>query len=330
MIIRNTKHQFGGVLLTFLFASAGLLLAQLPGFQHIGALASSILLAVAYRHFFGYPMKLQHGIDFSTKKLLKLAIILFGLKLNLDVVFQEGLGLLARGALTIVFSIIITLLLARWLKANWTISFLLAVGTGVCGAAAIAAVSPIIKSKDEDTALSVGIIALIGTLFGVGYTLAEPYLPISSEQYGIWTGLSLHEIAHVALAAAPAGDDALAIAFLAKLGRVLLLIPLSFLLVVWMRRKKQEDTQTTIAFPWFLLGFMAMSFVGSYMIGEWIPAFPGVLEAVSFITTLLLSMAMSGLGLNVDIRKVRTVTLKPLVAMLITSILLSVLTFFLL
>ncbi|MYL54497.1 putative sulfate exporter family transporter [Pontibacillus yanchengensis] len=330
MIRLNTKLQAGGILLTFLFASAGLLLAQLPGFQHIGPLASSILLAVAYRHFLGYPTKLKHGIDFSTKILLRLAIILFGLKLNLDVVFQEGLGLLARGAITIIFSILITLLLAKWLKANWTISFLLAVGTGVCGAAAIAAISPIIKSKDEDTALSVGIIALVGTLFGIGYTLVGPYLPITAEQYGMWTGLSLHEIAHVALAAAPAGEDALALAFLAKLGRVLLLIPLSFLLVLWMRRKKNEDTKTTIAFPWFLLGFMAMSFIGSYMIGEQVPVPSGALETISFITTMLLSMAMSGLGLNVDIRKVRTVTLKPLLAMLLTSILLSLLTFFLL
>ena len=56
-------------------------------------------------------------------------------------------------------------------------------------AAAIAAIAPIVKSKDEDTAISVGIIALVGTVFAVGYTLIEPVLPLSSESYGIWGGI---------------------------------------------------------------------------------------------------------------------------------------------
>lgn len=320
----ESKAQIGGILFTFVIAGVGLLLASLPGFAHIGALATSILLAVIYRHFIGYPTTIHKGIQFSTKKLLRLAIILFGLKLNLDVVFQEGLGLLARGAGTIVFSIVVTMLLAKWLRANWTISMLLAVGTGVCGAAAIAAVSPILKSKEEDTALSVGIIALVGTIFGIAYTIIGPYLPISNVQYGVWSGLSLHEIAHVALAAEPAGEDALAMAFLAKLGRVLLLIPLSFLLVWWMRRKETKSSDSAaVAFPWFLIGFIAMSFLGTYVIGDVIP-FPDTMEqGVSFITTYLLAMAMSGLGLNVDLRKMGSKTAKPLLAMLITSILLS-------
>ncbi|MFC0525099.1 YeiH family protein [Pontibacillus salicampi] len=327
----ESKAQIGGILFTFVIAGVGLLLASLPGFAHIGALATSILLAVIYRHFIGYPTTIHKGIQFSTKKLLRLAIILFGLKLNLDVVFQEGLGLLARGAGTIVFSIVVTMLLAKWLRANWTISMLLAVGTGVCGAAAIAAVSPILKSKEEDTALSVGIIALVGTIFGIAYTIIGPYLPISNVQYGVWSGLSLHEIAHVALSAEPAGEDALAMAFLAKLGRVLLLIPLSFLLVWWMRRKETKSSDSAaVAFPWFLIGFIAMSFLGTYVIGDVIP-FPDTMEqGVSFITTYLLAMAMSGLGLNVDLRKMGSKTAKPLLAMLITSILLSGITLFVL
>ncbi len=320
-----------GVLFTAIFAGVGLLLTQFPVFQHIGALASSILLAILYRQVFGYPDKLRSGVQFSTKKLLRVAIILFGLKLNLDVVFNEGLGLLLRGAGTIVVALAVTMLLAKWFKANRTISMLLAVGTGVCGAAAIAAVSPILKSEEEDTALSVGIIALVGTIFGISFTLIGPLLPITAEAYGIWSGLSLHEIAHVALAADPAGEDALAMALLAKLGRVLLLIPLCFILVYWMRRKNRENhTETNVSFPWFLLGFIVMSFLGSYVFGESIPLPENVLTSVSHITTFLLAMAMSGLGLNVDLKSIGTKTLRPLLAMLITSVLLSIVTYFML
>ncbi|QHE53927.1 YeiH family protein [Pontibacillus sp. HMF3514] len=331
MNLNQTTNWISGVLFTAVFAALGLLLIQLPIFQHIGALATSILLAILYRQLFGYPNQLRTGIQFSTKKLLRVAIILFGLKLNLDVVFNEGLGLLIRGACTIIFALIVTMLLAKWFKGNKTISMLLAVGTGVCGAAAIAAVSPIIKSEEEDTALSVGIIALVGTIFGISYTLIGPLLPISAEAYGIWSGLSLHEIAHVALAAAPAGEDALAMALLAKLGRVLLLIPLCFILVYWMQRKnKDQNAETNVSFPWFLLGFIIMSFLGSYVFGHSITLPENSLTIVSQITTFLLAMAMSGLGLNVDLKSIGTKTLRPLLAMFITSVLLSIVTYFML
>ena len=80
---------------------------------------------------------------------------------------------------------------------------------GVCGAAAIAAVSPILKAKEEDTAMGVGIIALVGTIFSIIYTILQPFLPLSASEYGIWSGLSLHELAHAALAGAAAGPDGL-------------------------------------------------------------------------------------------------------------------------
>ncbi|MCD5323967.1 MULTISPECIES: YeiH family protein [Pontibacillus] len=320
----------GGIGFTFILAAFGILLAGLPGFQYIGALATSILLAILFRQLFGYPTALASGLQFSTKKLLRVAIILFGLKLNIDVVLNEGLGLLAKGAGTIIVAITLTMILSRWFKANTMISMLLAVGTGVCGAAAIAAVSPILKSKEEDTALSVGIIALVGTIFGIAYTIIGPLLPLSAEQYGIWSGLSLHEIAHVALAAEPAGEDALAMALLAKLGRVLLLIPLSFILVFWMRRKRHDETEAQVNFPWFLIGFIVMSLVGTYLLGDVIPTSEAFLTGVSHVTTFLLAMAMSGLGLNVSLASIKSKAMRPLAAMLITSVVLSFMAYFVL
>src|SRR5699024_2828612 len=143
---------------------------------------------------------------------------------------------------------------------------------GVCGAAAIAAVAPIIKSNDEDTAISVGIIALMGTVFAIGYTILRPFLPLDAIQYGIWSGTSLHEVAHVALAGAPAGEDGLAIALLAKLGRVFLLVPLCFIFIYIMKRKtKDEEADAKIEFPWFLVGFIILSILGSYVFGHSIP-----------------------------------------------------------
>lgn len=320
----------GGISFTFLIALAGYVLAKVPGFDRIGQLACAIIIAVVYRQLAGYPEKIRPGIQFSAKQLLRAAIILFGLKLNIDTVFHQGLGLLVRDAVTIGFAITVMLLLAKWLKADISLSLLLGIGTGVCGAAAIAAVSPILKAKDEDTAMGAGLIALVGTVFAVGYTLMRPFLPLSALQYGVWSGVSLHEIAHVALAGAPAGSDALAIALLAKLGRVFLLVPLSLLLIHLMKRKSSREQSpgeqnSKIEFPWFLAGFILMSVFNSYVLGR-TPA--PAMNGVSLVTTFLLTMAMTGLGLNVCLKDLRSKALRPLLAMAITSVLLSVLTYF--
>jgi uncharacterized integral membrane protein (TIGR00698 family) len=316
-----------GIGFTFVIALLGYGLARVHGFNHVGQLACSIIIAVIYRQIWGYPEQLRPGIQFSAKKLLRLAIILYGLKLNIDIVFHQGLELLVRDLGTIVFSIFVTVLLAKWLKAETSLSLLLGIGTGICGAAAIAAVSPILKAKDEDTAIGAGIIALIGTVFSVAYTILRPLINLTDDQYGVWSGISLHEIAHVALAAAPAGHDALAIGLLAKLGRVFLLVPLSFILLYWMKRTGKVQPDAKIEFPWFLIGFIGMSFFGSYVLGKHLFLSVSVINDVANITTFILTMAMVGLGLNVNLKDLRTKALRPLIAMSITSILLSFLTF---
>ncbi|WP_164670818.1 YeiH family protein [Virgibacillus doumboii] len=332
-IIKNrsaTVNWIVGVAFTFFIALLGYLLAMVPGFDHVGQLACAIIIAIIYRQFFGYPEAIRAGIGFSSKRLLRTAIILYGLKLNIDVILNDGLGLLARDAGVILFAILLTVWLAKVFKANKTISLLLGVGTGVCGAAAIAAVAPIVKSKDEDTAIGVGIIALVGTVFAIGYTILRPFLPMTSVEYGTWAGSSLHEVAHVALAAAPGGENALAIALLAKLGRVFLLIPLCFILIYIMKRrnKNSEQVETKIEFPWFLIGFIILSLLGSYVFGHSIPVSDGVMNAVFGITNWLLTAAMVGLGLNVSLRDLRTKAMKPLMAMGITSVCLSVIVYF--
>jgi len=245
----------GGIAFTFFIALLGFLLAKVPGFSLVGQMASAIIIAVAYRQFFGYPETLKAGITFSSKILLRAAIVLYGLKLNIHTVIQDGLGLLLRDVGIIIVAILVTMWVAKRLKANPTISMLLGVGTGVCGAAAIAAVAPIIKAEDDDTAISVGIIALMGTIFGITYTILRPILPLTAAEYGAWTGMSLHEIAHVVLAGAPGGQEALGIALLAKLGRVFLLVPLCFVLMYWMKRRSGADTAdgTKVGFPMFFL-----------------------------------------------------------------------------
>ena len=325
----STGLWIGGIAFTFFIAFLGFLLAKVPGFSLVGQMASAIIIAVVYRQLFGYPESLKAGINFSSKILLRAAIVLYGLKLNIHTVLEDGIGLLVRDIGIIIVAILLTVWLAKRLKANPTISMLLGVGTGVCGAAAIAAVAPIIKAEDDDTAISVGIIALMGTIFGIAYTILRPILPLTPAEYGAWTGMSLHEIAHVVLAGAPGGQEALGVALLAKLGRVFLLVPLCFVLMYWLKRKSGADEAdgTKVGFPMFLLGFIAMSLIGTYVIGSVVVVPDDVMEFIGSMTTWLLTAAMVGLGLNVSLRDVRKKALKPLIAMSVASVVLSVLAF---
>lgn len=318
-----------GIGITFIMAIAGYILAMIPGFSLIGPLGSAIIVAIVYRQIFGFPYTFNSGITFSSKKLLRAAIILYGLRLNINIILGEGLEFLIKDTIIIAFAVLAMIALARLFKADFNLSLLLGVGTGVCGAAAIAAVAPIIKAKDEDTGISVGIIALVGTIFSIGYILIRPMLDISNTEYGAWAGMSLHELAHVALAAAPAGNNALAIALLAKLGRVLLLIPLCFIIIYFVRRhqRKSAPDGVTVQFPWFLLGFILMSLISTYIIGPVIFIPEAVIENVYALSTFLLTMAMVGLGLNVSLKDLRNKAFRPLMAMVIVSVALSGLAF---
>lgn len=326
----NTLTFSLGIGFTFLIAIIGYLLASFSGFSRIGPLACAIIIAVIYRNIFHYPEKIKKGISFSSIYLLRLAIILYGLKLNIHVIFEDGIGLILKSILVLGLSLLIMYFIGKLFKADNQLSILLAIGTGICGAAAIAATAPILKAREENTAISIAIIALIGTFFSIGYTLLLPILPISAEDYATWSGLSLHELAHVALAAEPAGDNLLATALLAKLSRVFLLVPFSFILIVWMKLKQRNSNKPTvkITFPYFLLGFVAMSIFGSYVLGTRIHVSDSLMGFVNQATTFLLTSAMVGLGLNVDLKAIKNTALRPLGAMIFTSIILSVVTYF--
>jgi uncharacterized integral membrane protein (TIGR00698 family) len=319
----NLTQFLGGIAFTVVIAVIGIQGAKLPFLSRLGPMVLSILMAALYRQVAGYPEALRSGVQFSAKTILRLAIVLFGFRLNLVTILNEGLGLLIRDLGTVAGAIVLTMLISKWLKADEVISLLVGVGTGVCGAAAIAAVSPIVDAKEDDTAVSVGMIALTGTVFAVIYSVLRPYLPLSDVQYGTWVGVSLHEIAHVAAAASPAGTNALAVALLAKLGRVLLLIPLCFLLMYRERQRDAHRGSVRVEFPWFLVGFIACSILGSYTEMSSVLR-TGLINLGSY----MLTAAMVGLGLNINLKALSSGRLaKPFVAMFITSIVLSLVTY---
>ncbi|MFJ8265080.1 YeiH family protein [Peribacillus asahii] len=315
---------FRGIGLTFVIALFAKCLAWLPFFNIMGQLVIAILIGMTWRAVFKVPDVLLAGANFSSKKLLRFGIILLGMRLNFVDIIDAGPNVFALAVINMILTLIIVYGLARLFKVDENLGILTACGTAICGAAAVVAVAPQLKAKDNEIAIAAATVAILGTIFTMSYTVLYPIMHLSSHGYGIFSGATLHEIAHVIAAAEPAGKDAIDTAIIVKLTRVALLVPVAIVIGMWMNRSKNNKRDTTswtpIPIPWFIFGFLSMSVINSLGI---IPAY--LVHYIVLLAYTFIAMAMAGLGLNVDIVIFRKLGFKPFSAGLIGSILLSIL-----
>ncbi|MED4226671.1 YeiH family protein [Neobacillus cucumis] len=322
----NRRFFILGIVLTLFIAILAKYLGQFPFLNNMGQLVIAILLGIGWRALLGVPENLIAGTNFSSKKLLRIGIILLGMRLNLVDILHAGPKVFSIAVINIVFTLFVVYGLSRLFKVEKRLGILTACGTAICGAAAVVAIAPQIKANDDETAIGAATVAILGTIFTLVYTMLYPILGLSTHGYGIFSGATLHEIAHVIAAAAPGGKDAVDIAVIVKLTRVALLVPVAIMIGFWTNRGnrsqsgKQNKTWKSIPIPWFILGFLVMSALHSLEILS--TTFTNNLVLIAY---LLIAMAMAGLGLNVDVETFRRLGLKSLGAGLIGSILLSIL-----
>ncbi|WP_259455738.1 putative sulfate exporter family transporter [Bacillus sp. PK3_68] len=296
-----------GVALTFLIAVIAGFIAKLPFFQIMGIMILSILIGMIWKNTAQVKADYQEGIQFSSKVLLRAGIILLGFRLNLLDIAAAGYAVLATDVLVIAFTMTFILLLGKVFKLDKHLSMLIAAGTAICGAAAIIAVAPIIKNKQEHTAIAVSCIAILGTIGALLYIFLFPHLPISKYEYGVLTGATLHELAHVVAAAVPGGAESSQAAIVVKLGRVLLLIPVALIISLIINRKElTEKGLKSLPIPWFIFGFLFASFINTL---DFIPE--SVVTYLLLLSTYLLAMGMAGLGLNVNYKDFAREGMKP-------------------
>ncbi|GGB69561.1 YeiH family protein [Fictibacillus barbaricus] len=313
-----------GICLTAVLAFVARGLATLPYISIMGAMVISILLGMTWRGLMGVTKESNVGISFSSKVLLRIGIVLIGLRLNLSDIAAVGWKVLLINAFLITVTLIVITQLGKWFKVDPHLSVLTAVGTAVCGAAAIVAVAPLIRSKKEHTAIAVATIAIMGTIGTIIYTMLYPILSMDSYFYGLWSGSTLHELAHVIAASQVGGVKSSEIGIIVKLGRVAMLIPIALILGYLYRKedKKENDIGGSgrLPFPWFIVGFLAMSVINTLdLVSE------EMIQLTILISAFLLSMAMAGLGLSVDIKSMKKFGGKTLLICLIGSVALSLL-----
>ncbi|RAL22067.1 YeiH family protein [Thermoflavimicrobium daqui] len=322
--MEQKKNSFGFIIGLIISAGMGLLakaLSSLPFLSIMGQLVIAILIGMIWRAIWGIQTTWQGGIAFSSKNLLRFGIILLGVRLNLADIWNAGPKLLLLAVLNLTFAFIIVIILSKLFKIDKNTSLLTASGTAICGAAAISAISSQIQAKNQETAISITTIALLGTLFTLGYTYLAPWLGLSPANYGLFAGSTLHEIAHVVAAAAPFGKEAMNLAVTVKLTRVALLVPVAILISLFTHSTNQGQSRNwkSIQIPWFIFGFLFMSGLHTFHIipETWV-------DPILLVSYFFMATAMASLGLNVDIKEIRRVGKKTMLVGLIGSIFLSI------
>ncbi|QUW20861.1 YeiH family putative sulfate export transporter [Sporosarcina sp. Marseille-Q4063] len=321
------KEIWKGIGLTFFIAIIAKLVSSLPYLSLIGPLVLAILIGILWNTFLPVQATWEKGITFSSKMLLRIGIILLGMRLNLSDIAEAGWPALLLAVCSVIVGIVAVYGVAKLIRTDYTVGFLTACGTGICGAAAIVAISSQMKAKPEETAVSVVVIAVLGTIFTVAYSVFYPVLGLSSEAYGMFAGGTLHEIAHVVAAGDVGGKSALDLALVVKLTRVMLLVFVASGVGIWMARKNRVENEKfnfkKLPIPWFIFGFLATSAL--YSTGIIPEVIASKLVTLAYV---LMAMAMAGLGLNVKFDAFRQAGIKPFIAGLVGSLILVVTLYF--
>lgn len=243
---------------------------------------------------------LAPGLSLASKRLMRLGIVLLGLKLSLIDIAELGWVTIASVVLIVLLTFGITLWLGRLFRLPGHQPLLLATGFAICGASAIGAMSGVVKAKDEETATPVALVTLCGTLaIAVLPALWHP-LGLSNDQFGHWVGASVHDVGQVVATAQIAGASALAIAVIVKLTRVLMLAPMVSIgaIVVHHRSHESVATKRPPVLPLFVAGFLAATVLRTF-----VDLPDAVLSGVDIVQTALLAMALFGLGSAVRLRE---------------------------
>jgi uncharacterized integral membrane protein (TIGR00698 family) len=305
----QTRGQLNGILFVALFAAAVTQLSALPFIANLGLspLIVGIVAGAIYGNALrdGMPESWASGVNFSARKLLRIAVGFFGLRVSLQEIAQVGLPGLTVSVLVVVS----TLAIGTWagmklMKLDRDTALLTAAGSAICGAAAVLAFESTLQSEPHKSAMAVGSVVLFGTLSMFLYPLVVHlgWLHLDTLGVGLFFGGTIHEVAQVVGAASNVSPEATHIATIVKMTRVMLLVPVLLVIGMWVNRSRgqADGAKRKLAIPWFALGFLALVIVNSLHV---LP--DTATHTLNTLDTFALTMAMTALGIETRIAQIR-------------------------
>ena len=302
--------------LTVLVVVAGCALAVSSVVSFLSPLVAGVALGALIVNVTTLPPHWLEGIEFGSRRLLRIGIVLLGLRLSLG----DLAGLGSRGLIVVAAVVAATFFGTRWLARRLgvpdNLGLLVATGYSICGVSAIAAMDGVVGADEEETAYAITLVTLCGTLSIFLLPLLAGPLGLEGEAFGAWVGSSVHDVGQVIATASHGSAEALAVATVVKLTRVVLLAPLVAGVAISRRRSPALHESSVVEpprghppiLPLFVCGFLAAIVLRST---GWLS--DGSLEAVETVEKLVLTVALVGLGMGVRLDRMRRLGGRPLI-----------------
>jgi len=291
-----------------------IIISQLPQVANIGlsALPLSILLGIVYGQFSTAKLSTT-SLNFSCfckQKLLRLGIVLFGFNLSFQQIIAVGWqAVLIDVIIIIIIFVVGTYVGIRFLKLPRNVAILTSVGSAICGAAAILATEAMLKPRQQDVTIAIATVVLFGTTAMFIYPLLFQFVDMSENNYGIYIGSTVHEVAQAVAAGQSISNESMQSAVVVKLIRVMLLAPfiliLSTLLCHFDKTSRAENQ--VIIIPWFVFGFVGTAAINSLVV---LPE--SITQMFNVLSQFLLAMAMAAIGAQTQWKTIKSAGCKPL------------------
>ena len=276
----------------------------------VGAPVFAIVLGVAIRALMRVPAACKPGIAFSARTVLQTAIVVSGFGLSLGVVARTGLGTLPVTLGTVAVALLLAPLLGRVLRIGGTLRMLVGVGTAICGASAIAAVSSVIEPEEAEIALAIATVFFYNIVAVLVFPPIGHALQLTQDAFGLWAGTAINDTSSVVAAGFAYGREAGDHATIVKLTRATLILPIVAGLALWRARQKRgEGTHVPWRriVPWFILWFLVAALVNSTGV---IP--PGWHAGIGTVAIFLISVALAAIGLQTELARLLRTGARPL------------------
>lgn len=260
----------------------------------------ALLLGVLIVNVFGNPfLAFNHkAITF----LLQFSVVGLGFGMNAASAVSAG----KEGFLLTIFSIFSTLvfgtLLGKWFKTEKKTSHLISCGTAICGGSAIAAISPVIKSNENQTSIALGVIFILNSIALFAFPFIGHQLDLSQKDFGLWCAIAIHDTSSVVGAANKYGVEALQIATTVKLARALWIIPISIFTAILFKNKNSK-----IKIPYFIGLFILAMLLNTY-----VPATAIIAPHIVGIAKIGLTITLFLIGATLNVNTLKSVGVKPL------------------
>ena len=326
--MKTVKRYLPGCALALVIAAAAKLLERLEnaaGLHLIGASVIALFIGMLVNRFYPPNAATKPGIRFTSKKILKFAIILLGASLNIRTVLTVGRFSLTVMVFTLATCFGLGALIGKALGLNWKTSSLINAGTGICGGSAIAAIAPVIDATDLDIAYGMSATFLFDMVMILVFPLLGRWLGLSDAAFGLWAGTAVNDTSSVVATGYAFSEAAGDFATMVKLTRTLAIIPavLVFTAIGVHKKKKEAAGQSAAVrvnmksvFPWFILGFLAMSALCSLGV---IPA--ALAAGMKSVSKFLMVAALAAIGLNTNFKELCRSGAKPMLHGFIISLL---------